>query len=403
MLSVKTDNACHSRSEQRKRDFISERAKAIPPSGIRRFFDLAGQMEDVISLGGGEPDYSTPWHICDAAITSIEQGHTAYTSNTGMESLSNELARFLRDRYQLEYNPKSEMIITTGVSEGLDIVIRAVTNPGDEVLVIDPSYVSYAPCVTMAGGIPVPVPCTEKSRFRLTPDILMEHITPQSKVLILNFPNNPTGGVMRSEDLEAIADIAIDHDLLILSDEVYAELTYEGHHTATASIEGLWDRTITLSGFSKAFAMTGWRLGYICAPPDITAATLKIHQYVMLSAPTMSQYAALEALKNGEEAMREMVREYHLRRNLFVDGLNRIGLPCHTPEGAFYAFPSVKGTGLTDYEFAERLITEAGVAVVPGSVFGKNGTGHVRCSYAVSRQELTEAIRRMDEFIRGLP
>lgn len=403
MLSVKTDNACHSRSDQRKRDFVSDRAKLIPPSGIRRFFDLAGQMEDVISLGVGEPDYSTPWHICDAAITSIEQGHTAYTSNTGMESLRNELSRFIRDRYQVEYNPKYEMIVTTGVSEGLDIVIRAVTNPGDEVLVIDPSYVSYAPCVTMAGGTPVPVPCTEKNRFRLSADVLMEHITPQSKVLVLNFPNNPTGGVMRREDLEAIADVAIDHDLLILSDEVYAELTYEGHHTATASIEGLWDRTITLSGFSKAFAMTGWRLGYICAPHDITAAALKIHQYVMLSAPTMSQYAALEALKNGEEAMREMVREYHLRRNLFVDGLNRIGLSCHTPEGAFYAFPSVKGTGLTDYEFAERLITEAGVAVVPGSVFGASGIGHVRCSYAVSRQELTEAIRRMDEFIRSLP
>jgi len=360
-------------------------------------------MEDVISLGVGEPDYSTPWHICDAAITSIEQGHTAYTSNTGMESLRNELARFLRDQYQIEYDPRSEMIITTGVSEGLDIVIRAVTNPGDEVLVVDPSYVSYAPCVTMAGGTPIPVPCAEKNRFRLMPDVLMEHITPRSKVLILNFPNNPTGGVMRQEDLEAIADIAIDHDLLILSDEVYAELTYEGHHTATASIDGLWDRTVTLSGFSKAFAMTGWRLGYLCAPRDITAAALKIHQYVMLSAPTMSQYAALEALKNGADAMREMVREYHLRRNLFVDGLNRIGLPCHTPEGAFYAFPSVTGTGLTDYEFAERLITEAGVAVVPGSVFGTGGVGHVRCSYAVSREELTEAIRRMDDFLRSLP
>jgi len=403
MLNVKTDNACHSRSEQKKRDFISDRAKVIPPSGIRRFFDLAGQMEDVISLGVGEPDYSTPWHICDAAITSIEQGHTAYTSNTGLESLRQELARFLRERYQVEYEPKSEMIITTGVSEGLDIAIRAVVNPGDEVLVVDPSYVSYAPCVTMAGGTPVSVPCAEKDRFRLSADVLMQHITPQSKAMVLNFPNNPTGGVMRREDLEAIADIAIDHDLLILSDEVYAELTYEGHHVATAAIEGLWDRTITLSGFSKAFAMTGWRLGYICAPSEITAAILKIHQYVMLSSPTMSQYAALEALKNGEEAMREMVREYHLRRNLFVDGLNRIGLPCHIPEGAFYAFPSVKGTGLSDYEFAERLITEAGVAVVPGSAFGASGTGHVRCSYAVSRKELSEAIRRMDEFIRSLP
>ena len=403
MLSVKTDNDCHSHSDQKKRDFVSERAKIIPTSGIRRFFDLASQMENVISLGVGEPDYSTPWHICDAAITSIEQGHTAYTSNAGMESLRCELSRFLQDHYQVEYNPVNEMIITTGVSEGLDIVIRAIVNPGDEVLVVDPSYVSYSPCVTMAGGIPVPLPCTEKDRFRLTPDVLMEHITAQSKVLVLNFPNNPTGGVMRREDLEGIADVAIDHDLLILSDEVYAELTYEGKHTATASIEGLWERTVTLSGFSKAFAMTGWRLGYVCAPPEITAATLKIHQYVMLSSPTMSQYAALEALKHGEDAMREMIREYHLRRNLFVDGLNRIGLTCHTPEGAFYAFPSVKGTGLTDYEFAERLITEAGVAVVPGSVFGSGGVGHIRCSYAVSRQELSEAIRRMDEFIRSLP
>lgn len=402
MLSVKKGNACHSHSNGNKRDFISERAKIIPPSGIRRFFDLAGEMENVISLGVGEPDYSTPWHICDAAITSIELGHTAYTSNTGMDSLRKELSRFIRERYHTPYNPSSEMIITTGVSEALDIAIRAVINPGDEALIIDPIYVSYAPCVTMAGGVPVPVPCTEKDKFRLTADSLMERITPRSKVVVLNFPNNPTGAVMRKEDLKAIADVVIDHDLLILSDEVYAELTYEGTHCATAAIDGLWERTITLSGFSKAFAMTGWRLGYLCAPPEITAAALKIHQYIMLSAPTMSQYAALEALRNGEESMLEMVREYHLRRNLFVDGLNRIGLTCHVPEGAFYAFPSVESTGLSDYEFAERLITEAGVAVVPGSVFGAGGIGHIRCAYAVSRQALSEAVRRMDEFIRSL-
>jgi aminotransferase len=384
------------------RDFVSDRAKSIPPSGIRRFFDLAGQMEDVISLGVGEPDYTTPWHICEAAITSIEQGNTSYTSNTGMEPLRRELSTFLAERYQTPYDPASEMIITTGVSEALDIAIRAVINPGDEALVVDPIYVSYGPCITLAGGVPVLMPCLEKDNFRLTPDVLMEHITPKSKVLILNFPNNPSGAVMRREDLKGIADVAIDHDLLILSDEVYAELTYEGRHCATASIDGLYERTVTLSGFSKAFAMTGWRLGYFCAPREITAAALKIHQYVMLSAPTMAQYGALEALRHGQESMELMVREYHMRRNLFVDGLNRIGLPCHLPEGAFYAFPSVKSTGLSDQEFAERLITEAGVAVVPGSVFGTAGEGHVRCAYAVSRHDLTEAVARMGEFLQNL-
>ena len=384
------------------RDFVSERAKAIPPSGIRRFFDLAGQMEDVISLGVGEPDYTTPWHICEAAITSIEQGHTSYTSNTGLESLRRELASFLNNRYQISYNPLSEMIVTTGVSEALDIAIRAVIDPGDEALVVDPIYVSYGPCITLAGGRPVLMPCLEKDHFRLTPDLLMEHITPKSKVLILNFPNNPSGAVMRREDIKGIADVAIDHDLLILSDEVYAELTYEGKHCAVASVDGLWERTVTLSGFSKAFAMTGWRLGYFCAPKEITAAALKIHQYIMLSAPTMAQYGAIEALRHGQEPMEQMVREYHMRRNLFVDGLNRIGLPCHLPEGAFYAFPSVEQTGLSDQEFAERLITEAGVAVVPGSVFGTAGEGHVRCAYAVSRNDLSEAITRMGKFIQKL-
>ncbi len=384
------------------RDFISERARSIPPSGIRRFFDLAGQMEDVISLGVGEPDYSTPWNICEAAITSIEQGNTSYTSNTGMEPLRREIAHFLADRYQLSYDPSGEMIVTTGVSEALDIAIRAVIDPGDEALVVDPIYVSYSPCITLAGGRPVLMPCYEKDNFRLTADVLMEHITPKSKVLILNFPNNPSGAVMRKDDLKAIADVAIDHDLLILSDEVYAELTYEGRHCATASIDGLWERTVTLSGFSKAFAMTGWRLGYLCAPKEITAAALKIHQYVMLSAPTMAQYGAIEALRNGLESMELMVREYHMRRNLFIDGLNRIGMPCHLPEGAFYAFPSVEQTGMSDFEFAEQLITKAGVAVVPGSVFGSAGVGHVRCAYAVSRNDLSEAVSRMGEFIAGL-
>lgn len=384
------------------KNHISKLAEVIPPSGIRRFFDLAEKMENVISLGVGEPDYATPWHICDAAISSIEQGHTSYTSNRGIESLRLELARFLLNRYQLEYDPHSEIIITSGVSEALDIAIRSIVDPGDEVVLIDPIYVSYAPCITLAGGIPVPVPCQEKDQFRLTPDQLMEKVTSKTKALVMNFPNNPTGAVMRREHIKAIADIAVDHDLIVLSDEVYAELTYEGKHVATASVDDLYERTITLSGFSKAFAMTGWRIGYLCAPREISDAALKIHQYVMLSAPTMGQHAALEALRHGNEAMREMISEYYIRRNLFVDGLNRIGLPCHLPEGAFYAFPSVEPTGLSDVEFAERLLTESSIAVVPGNVFGEGGRNHVRCAYAVSRADLSLAIERMGEFINSI-
>ncbi len=384
------------------RDFISTNARNIPPSGIRRFFDLADQMEDVISLGVGEPDYITPWPTCDAAIASIELGNTSYTSNAGLVPLREEITKYLSRRFNVEYDPIHETIVTTGVSEGLDIAIRAVINPGDEALVVDPIYVSYGPCVTLAGGKPVPVPCAEKDHFRLTADALMEKITDKSKVLILNFPNNPSGAVMRREDLKEIADVVVDHDLLVLSDEVYAELTYEGTHCATASIDELRDRTITLSGFSKAFAMTGWRLGYLCAPKELTATALKIHQYVMLCAPIMSQYAAVEALRHGEDEMFAMINEYHLRRNLFIDGLNRIGLKCHMPEGAFYAFPSIEKTGLSDIEFAERLITEGGVAVVPGSVFGNGGVNHIRCAYAVSRKELTEATSRIGEFLESL-
>jgi len=384
------------------KNYISKRAEIIPPSGIRRFFDLAEKMENVISLGVGEPDYATPWHICDAAISSIEQGHTSYTSNRGIVSLRLELARFLLNRYQLEYDPHSEIIITSGVSEALDIAIRSIVDPGDEVVLVDPIYVSYAPCITLAGGVPVPVPCLEKDQFRLTPDQLMEKITNKTKALVMNFPNNPTGAVMRKEHIRAVADIAVDHDLIVLSDEVYAELTYEGKHVATASVDDLFERTITLSGFSKAFAMTGWRLGYLCAPKEISDAALKIHQYVMLSAPTMGQHAALEALRHGNEAMREMISEYYIRRNLFVDGLNKIGLPCHLPEGAFYAFPSVEPTGLSDVEFAERLLTESSIAVVPGNVFGEGGRNHVRCAYAVSRSDLSLSIERMGEFINSI-
>jgi aminotransferase len=381
------------------RDFVSERARTIPPSGIRKFFDLALTMEDVISLGVGEPDFSTPWNLCEASIYSIEQGGTSYTSNRGLQPLREALSRWLAQRYGLTYSPDREMVITTGVSEGLDIAVRAVTDPGDEILVGEPCYVSYAPCVTLAGGTPVPVSCGEKDRFRLNPDRVMERITPRSKVLIMNFPNNPTGAVMRRDDLKGIADIASDHDLLVISDEVYSELTYDGDHAATATVGDLWERTITLNGFSKAYAMTGWRIGYLCAPETLCDAALKIHQYVMLCAPVMGQIAALEGIKKGEAEKDQMVREYRVRRNLIVDGLNRIGLSCHVPEGAFYAFPSVLSTGMSDLEFAERLLLEEHVGVVPGSVFGAGGKDHLRCAYAVSRENLKEALKRMERFI----
>jgi len=384
------------------RNFVSERAKEIPPSGIRKFFDLVLTMEDVISLGVGEPDFNTPWNICESSIYSIEQGTTSYTSNKGLQSLRDALSVYLARQYNLQYSGDHEIIITSGVSEGLDIAIRSIVDPGDEVLIAQPSYVSYAPCVTLAGGKPVPVLCTEKDHFKLNPDRLAEKITGKSKALIINFPNNPTGGVMSMTDLKAIADLVIDHDLLLISDEVYSELTYETRHCAAATVSDLWQRTITLNGFSKAYAMTGWRIGYLCAPKDLCDAALKIHQYVMLCAPVMGQVGALEALRSAEEDKHSMVSEYRLRRNMFVAGLNRIGLECHVPEGAFYAFPSVKKTGLSDVEFAEQLLKDQRVAVVPGSVFGLGGEDHLRCAYAVSRKELNTALSRIEAFISSL-
>jgi aminotransferase len=384
------------------RDFISERAQVIPPSGIRKFFDLVLTMQDVVSLGVGEPDFSTPWNICESSIYSIEQGMTSYTSNKGLQSLREALSRYLDRHYQLTYDSEDEIVITSGVSEALDIAIRAIVNPGDEVLIAQPSYVSYAPCVTLAGGVPVPVECTEDDRFRLNPETLKEKVTKKTKALMINFPNNPSGGVMRKGDLEAISDIVTDNDLLLISDEVYAELTYEGQHVAAATVGDLYERTITLNGFSKAYAMTGWRVGYLCAPKPLCEAALKIHQYVMLCAPVMGQVAALEAIRSAEDEKDRMVNEYRLRRNMFVAGLNRIGLPCHVPEGAFYAFPSVKETGLSDVEFAEGLLKEQRVAVVPGSVFGTGGEDHLRCAYAVSRKNLTEALGRMESYLSGL-
>jgi len=384
------------------RNFVSERAREIPPSGIRKFFDLVLTMEDVISLGVGEPDFNTPWNICESSIYSIEQGVTSYTSNRGLQSLRDALSVYLSRQYNLHYSSDHEIIVTSGVSEGLDLAIRSIVDPGDEVLIAQPSYVSYAPCVSLTGGKPVPVRCLQKDHFKLVPDLLAEKITRKSKALIINFPNNPTGGVMSETDLKAIADLVIDHDLLLISDEVYSELTYDSRHCSAATVSDLWDRTITLNGFSKAYAMTGWRVGYLCAPRELCDAALKIHQYVMLCAPVMGQVGALEALRSAEEDKNSMVNEYRLRRNLFVAGLNRIGLTCHVPEGAFYAFPSVKKTGLSDIEFAERLLKDQRVAVVPGSVFGLGGDGHLRCAYAVSRKDLNTALTRMETFVASL-
>jgi aminotransferase len=384
------------------RNFTSVRAQEIPPSGIRKFFDLVLTMEDVISLGVGEPDFRTPWNICESSIYSIEQGVTSYTSNKGLQTLRDALSRHLAQHYNLNYSSDHEILVTSGVSEALDIAIRAIVDPGDEVLIAQPGYVSYGPCVTLAGGKPVPVRCVEKDHFKLNPDALAEQITSRSKALIINFPNNPTGAVMTESDLKAVSELIIDHDLLLISDEVYAELTYETRHCSPATVSTLRERTITLNGFSKAYAMTGWRIGYLCAPKELCDAALKIHQYVMLCAPVMGQVGALEALRSAEEEKNSMVNEYRLRRNMFVAGLNRIGLPCHVPEGAFYAFPSVEKTGLSDVEFAERLLKEQRVAVVPGSVFGSGGEGHLRCAYAVSRKELNEALLRMEIFLSSL-
>ncbi|MBN1194006.1 MAG: aminotransferase class I/II-fold pyridoxal phosphate-dependent enzyme [Methanomicrobiaceae archaeon] len=384
------------------KDHVSRKAREIPPSGIRKFFDLIQEMEDVISLGVGEPDFATPWNICESSIYSIEQGATSYSSNRGMPALCEEVTRYLDRRFNLTYNPHKEIVITSGASEALDIAVRAIVDPGDEVLVAEPCYVAYAPNVILAGGHPVPVPCLEQDAFRLTADALVEAVSSRTKAVMINFPNNPTGGVMDAASLRAIIDIIVDHDLILISDEIYAELSYEAQHVAAATVGDAWERTITINGFSKAYAMTGWRVGYLCAPEALSDTALKIHQYVMLCAPVMGQVAAREALRHGDRARDEMISEYKMRRNLFVRGLNRIGLPCHMPQGAFYAFPSVGLTGLSDQEFAERLLTEEHVAVVPGSVFGTSGSGHIRCSYATSRENLKSALDRIEAFLSTL-
>jgi aminotransferase len=380
---------------------INRTLESIAPSGIRRFFDIVSQMDDVISLGVGEPDFVTPWRIREAAIYSLERGYTQYTSNWGLLELRQEVARLLDRTYGVEYRPEGEIVITVGVSEGLDLALRAILNPGDEVLIPEPCYVSYKPCTLLAGGVPVPVPSTAATGFRVTIEALEAALTPRTRALLVNFPNNPTGATLRRKDLEGIAALAKKHDLIVLSDEIYSELTYDGAHVSLASISGMQDRTILFNGFSKAYAMTGWRVAYAAGPPDLIGAMTKIHQYSMLCASMTGQKAAIEACRNGERDMKEMVAQYDERRRFFVRGLNEIGLPCLMPEGAFYAFPDVSGTGLTSECFAENLLHEEHVAVVPGTAFGCGGETHVRCSYASSTEQLKEALVRMGRFVES--
>lgn len=388
-------------------EFLNPVISTIPPSGIRKFFDVVNEMEDAVSLGVGEPDFVTPWHMREAAIYSMEQGHTHYTSNWGTVELRQAISKYMKVRFELTYDPTNQVLVTVGASEGIDLCMRAFIRPGDEVLVPEPSYVSYSPCVCLAGGVPVGVKTNADVKFKLTPEALEEAITEKTRAIILPYPNNPTGAIMTREDLEAILPVLKKHDMIIISDEIYAELTYsDTRHASIAEFPEMHDRTIVLSGFSKAFAMTGWRLGYACGHPDLIAAMVKIHQYTMLCAPIMSQMAALEGIKKGLDdgfkAVTRMQRAYNRRRRVITTRLNEMGLDCFEPEGAFYVFPSVKRYGLSSQEFCERLLMEEKVAVVPGTAFGPSGEGHVRCSYAYSIENIYEAMNRIKRFVTRL-
>lgn len=382
---------------------LSRRAVAIKPSGIRRFFDIAAEMDDVISLGVGEPDFKTPWNIRRAGIESLERGHTWYTANSGLMQLREAACGYLKRRFTLEYDPKKELLITVGGSEAIDIAIRALVEPGDEVLVVEPSFVCYTPITELTGGVPVPIATRAEDAFRLTPEQLKAAITPRTKLLILPFPNNPTGAVMRRAHLEAIAGVLRGTDIMVLSDEIYAELTYgDERHISFAEIDGMKERTILVQGFSKSYAMTGWRLGYAAGPAPVIKQMTKIHQFSIMCAPTTSQYAAVEALRNGDADIEEMRGQYDMRRRLLVDGLNRMGLDCFSPEGAFYVFPSIRSTGLSSSDFCMRLLEAERVAVVPGDAFGESGEGFVRISYSYSVNHLLEALKRIDRFLKTL-
>ena len=375
----------------------------IKPSGIRKFFDIAETMQDVISLGVGEPDFPTPWKIRRAGIISLENSRTRYTSNSGLEDLRREIARYVKTKYDLPYDYKDEILITVGGSEAIDAAIRAVVCPGDEVIIPQPSYVCYEPMTLLAGGVPVIIKTEAEHEFKLTPEALISHLTPKTKVLILPYPCNPTGGIMEREDLEKIAEILRERDILVISDEIYAELTYGGkRHVSIASIEGMAERTVVVNGFSKAFSMTGWRMGYACGPAPIMREIRKIHQYAIMCAPTTSQYAAIEALRSCDANVQEMREEYDMRRRLIVSGFNKLGLTCREPKGAFYAFPSIASTGMSSEEFCEKLLYAKKVAVVPGPAFGEGGEGFIRASYCYSVEHINEALRRIGEFLEEI-
>ena len=384
------------------RNPLSDTITAIPPSGIRKFFDIVSEMKDAISLGVGEPDFDTPWHIRDEGIYSLEKGRTFYTSNAGLKELKMEICSYLKRRFDVLYDYEKEVMVTVGGSEAIDIALRAMLNPGDEVLVPQPSYVSYTPCTILAGGVPVVIELEEKDQFRLTKEKLLEKITPKTKVLILPFPNNPTGSIMEKEDLEQIAQVVEEKDLFVISDEIYSELTYKGQHCTIASLPGMKERTVLINGFSKSYAMTGWRLGYACAPEIILKQMLKIHQYAIMCAPTTSQYAAVEALRNGDKDVEEMREAYDQRRRFLVKSLRDMGFDCYEPQGAFYVFPSIKRFGMTSDEFALRLLEEEKVAVVPGTAFGDSGEGYLRISYAYSLKDLQRALERIERFVKRL-
>ena len=383
-------------------NILNQRIQGVKPSGIRKFFDILEEMTDAISLGIGEPDFVTPWHIRDAGIYSLERGHTKYTSNAGLLQLRREIAAYLNRRFDLQYDYAHQIVVTVGGSEGIDLALRCLLNPGDEVIIPTPSFVCYGPLAEMAGGVAKYLELKVENKFRLTPEELRAAITPKTKVLVLPFPCNPTGGTMDRKDLEAIAEVLKDTDIMVLSDEIYAELTYGQHHVSPANLTELKDRTIVINGFSKSHAMTGWRMGYAFGPEPIIKQMLKLHQFGIMSAPTTSQYAAVEAMRNGDPDIEHMREEYDRRRRYLVENLNRIGLSCFEPKGAFYVFPDIRSTGLSSEEFCERFLMEEKVAVIPGNAFGPGGEGFVRACYAASMKDIAEAVSRMDNFLTNL-
>lgn len=381
---------------------LSNKIVNIKPSGIRKFFDLAQNMENILSLGVGEPDFQTPWTIRQTAIHTLETKRTVYTANSGLLELRKSISKYLNKKIKTQYDPNNEIVVTVGGSEAIDISIRALINPGDEVIIVEPCFVCYSPIVELTGGVPVPINTNIDNNFKLTAQELKEKITSKTKLLILPFPNNPTGAIMTKENLEEIAEVLKDTQIMVLSDEIYSELTYGRKHYSFVQIDGMQERTILINGFSKAFAMTGWRLGYVCAPAPIIEQIVKIHQFAIMSSPTLSQYAAIEALEHCDEDVQKMVNEYNVRRRFLVDGFNKLGLTCFNPEGAFYVFPCIKSTGLTSEEFCEKLLYEKNVAVVPGNAFGESGEGFIRVSYAYSLNHIMQALSKIEEFINTL-